>query len=486
MTLSKRLLWVICIFASAYVLFKTFPLKTISYDKIPKVGETFDEFAYAWVGTGILHGGLPVGWTTNLPAYKRSYDAGSPKGFSLDGGHANAKPVIASITFDYGLGKRNIDLVQPFVDAPPLAGVVYALGVSKNKSSLLAITAEDFRYINRYLTLGTTIILFVLAGIIYGPVAALLAVVFYSTVPTAVFISRLSMAENVLLPLLLLTTLGVVAGKKYKNPVFIFLAGVSAGLCLLTKFSGIAGAVTGLALLFSLKTSKKELTWFVLPVLICGGGFLAFGLLTYPQLFFSVIFAQAGRASSSILNVFHALSRIYFLDFPLDGWWTGGLIVLMYLAHNPKHRSLVIATLSYLAVVVILGGDFYAWYFFPLCAFYLLGYCALFIEIWETPNILNLLLAFIFPVLSSFYWGFTRFHQSLNVSFILRGGLVFVVLAGFFMPRLLKTRPLIKILWIGLLLLILHRLYLWNFRSDQYLLANWGQLRFPLVWNKNF
>lgn len=479
--------WIILGFLAATILVKTFPLKTLAYDSIPKVGETFDEYAFAWAGSGLLHGGKPVGWSTNLGAYKTNSVTGKINKFNLisEFGPSKNRAIVDSITFDYGLGDRNIDLVQPYFDHPPLAGIVYALGVPKSANSLLQISASQFRFPNRFVSLVTALLVFLLAYELYGSLIGIISLALYSTIPSIVLSGRLSLAENVLAPLIILNIYLILLAHKHKKLWLWPVAGLVAGLTMLTKFSGVSAFISGISMLMYFKASKKEFLRYIIPATLIGAFYPIFGLLTSPSVFMQVMLNQAARANTSILDFFHQLSRIYFLDFPLDGWWLGGLMVLLYIAKEIKNLPLIVTAFSYILVAILLGGDFNAWYFFPLGVFYVLAYGSLFAEILDKPSVLNLILFTLFPLLSSLYWGFARYHQHLNISLPLRLTLLASVVWGYFGAKIIKKHPSAKNIWRVTFVLLIGIVCIWNFYSTRYLLSNWGKLRFPQVWNKN-
>lgn len=472
-----------CLILVLYVSIKTFPLKVISYDKIPKVGQTFDEYSFAWTGKSFLTGGMPVSWTTNLGVYKNKYSSGNLKGFILSSGETPIpKPLITTLTFDYGLGDRYIDLVQPYFDHPPLAGVVYSLGIPSDTKSLLDIKPADFRLMTRYLSLLTALLIFGVGTILYSPVVGTMAMIFYSTLPSTLLPARMTMAENVTTPLFLLTVLLVAIGNRYKKTFLFILAGIVAGLTMLAKFSGVSALIVGLLLCWHWKIKRQHILIFLGLAIFVGLLYIGYGLYLSPGLFFNVIFSQAGRGGWGAIVFFQAIERVFFTGMPLDGWWTGGFIVLMYLAALPKHRPLSLMALGYTLVAVGLGGDNNTWYFFPLGVFFVLGYGVLIKEVYEKPSIINLSLLLLFPVLSSLYWGYYRLHLDSNLSWPIRILIGGFAASGLFMEKFIQKWPWVKVLWLILLVLLIHRLYLWNFRSMQYILLEWGKLPHPLMW----
>lgn len=485
-----RFLLLISGLALIFVLADSFKLKTVSYDKIPEVGVALDEYEFAWMGKGLIESGLPISWTMNLDPYKKDYRKATLHGFSLavegevvniENFRSSSKPAVAVVKHDYGKGPFYLDLVQPFFDNPPLAGLVYAMGIPKNITNLLAIKSEHFRYPLRYLSLSTAILLFALGTVWYGPLTGLLAATIYSVFPSAVFSSRLAVAENIITPFLLLSIFVLSLAKKYSKIWMYLLAGLLAGLAVLTKFSGLGVLFAGVLLCLHWKIERKYLLCFFAPTLVLLLTFALYGLYLSPELFLRVISSQAGRAGWGSIGLINNLGRVAFDGFPLDGWWAGGPLVLLYLLRQKKSLPLVIVSLSYLATIVFLGGGTYSWYFFPFAALFALGYAVLISEVFINPSKVAVSLFFIFPVLSSLYWGMVRLSPSIDFSLPLRSLFVLFIVAVWFIDKLPKLSNKWRFVWMAILVIVIVRLYVVTLRSDLYLLSQWNSLTSPLI-----
>ena len=168
-------------------------------------------------------------------------------------------------------------------------------------------------------------------------------------------------------------------------------------------------------------------------------------------------------------------------DFPLDGWYLGGFFILAYLSFFKKNRELGIITGVYLFSVLFLGGGNYSWYYFSLFPFLALGIAVLIKKLMVKFSFIDLSLFFLFPFSSSFYWGFGVLHPEWNLQWLYRGLIIFFLILGFLWQSKLKRNPFFKLLFFIFLVFLVHRLYLWNYRSVLYLMANWGKLLPPLI-----
>lgn len=486
--LLKKVRMLVPFLLTLLVIYKTFPLKTMSYAIIPEPGITFDEFAFAWMGKSFLDLGMPVSWTTNLAQYKAHYYNGNVDGWGLKVDDIRPswnnlfkipKPGIASITYDYGLGDRNIDLVQPYFDHPLLAGIVYSLGIPKDKTTLTDVTPSDFRRVNATLGVITALLLFALGTLLYSSWVGFGAALLYSTMPSTLLSSRLAMAENVTIPFFLATMVMVQLALKHKKIWMYVLAGILAGACTLVKFSGVSVVLATILLLFFSKARRSAYIAFAVAYGATLLPYFVYAQVVAGNLFWSVLTSQSARGSIGFMNLIQALSRVNFSGFPIDGWWAGGLASLFYLMSNKKHLSLSIMALSFVLVATLLGGDNNAWYLFPLGIFICLAWGVVLEEILHTPNIFNIAILFLFGVLSSMYWGFIRINDN-NYSWVIRIMAAGFMAAGLLLPLLSKHR-ILKYLWIAGMVLVIHRLYLWNFRGFQYILLHWGELPPPLM-----
>lgn len=483
-----------------YILLQVWPVQIMSYDKIPKVGETFDEYAFAWAGASMWNHGVPVAWTTNLGVYKSvASENSSMKGSELDGlqlTHAGTRinlknpdsgslPIISVQTVDYGLGDRYVALVEPYFDHPPLTGLIYGATISQDNESLIGIEAEEYRYANRFIYLACGILVAVLAYQISGAWAGVFAGGVYLTMPSVMLSQRLTLAENILALWLVAILLAMFGAKNSKHWGWLLSAGIVSGLAILTKMSGVAVLIGAVWLLYRWSFPWRQWLWVVVPAVFLGGMFVIYGTWLSSDLFWEVMVSQAGRGNWGIINVYQSMGRLFFLGFPMDGWWVGGLVVLMYGGWRSKSmRRIVEVGLIYLSLMLMLGGGNYAWYFFPLGAMWAIGYGYLMKEILFNPKVVGILLFIIFGLMSSFYWGEMQLNPGTDYSWIIRG--LFVILTGGWVVYewVVKRWPSLpwRYGWIAVWCLIYYRTMVWSLRGMTFILANWEQLPMPLMW----
>ena len=178
------------------------------------------------------------------------------------------------------------------------------------------------------------------------------------------------------------------------------------------------------------------------------------------------------------------LARNIIRYFPIDGWWIGGWLVLIYLGTKAAHFLPVIFAATYILSVTLFGGGNSAWYFFPLGAVFCLLWAGLINEIRLKPNWINLGLLFFFGFSSSWYWGYAQYHTAGNPTNIIRIGALVLVMLKIIGERWGNKFNWSTLIWPILLVIILHRMYVWNFRGIQYLLTNWSRLPYPSAFSK--
>lgn len=492
MDIKKKTIFFFCLFLVLLFTKKTFRLRTLGLEYVPEVGEILDENDFAWIGKSILTTGVPTAWS-DFEVYSRLPDKKVTlgiEGFSISiNGQVPTwrtyrffpKPVVKVETLDYGKGDRYIRFVQPYLDHPPLAGIIYALGVGKESKTFKDIPPSQFRYPTVWLSVATGLLLFFLGTQLYGAEVGLMAFLFYSTVPSFIFATRLALAENVLTPFFLASVNLLLLGKKLNKRIFFFLAGILAGLSGLTKLSGWSVILCGILLLLIWQRTKKEFLFFFFPAVVLAGLYFVWSFYLAGPLIWQIILGQSARTFWGAVSNWHHFSRVNLLHFPLDGWWLGGFIILAFIFSFKEYWELLVISGSYLLTVLFLGGGSYAWYYFPFIPFLSLAVAILIKRLVVNFSFLGMALFFIFPFSSSFYWGFTVFHQGASLQWLYRLIILFFVVSGVVILKRDRQNPLIKFCWFIFWVFLVHRLYLWNYRSVLYLLENWGKLPFPLI-----
>jgi len=491
----KKILLIFCILFSGIVIYLFAKDRSIGFAKIPD-NKIFDERNYVLQGLGLRTNGVSIGYSDSGEYTKMPDSVNDTKleGFSilvngvqpnLNNLKAFPKPVISVNEFDFGYGTQHVKFVQPFLDHPPLGGLIYSLGVSKEAKSFLDIKPEDYRKPALYLAVITSILLFIFVYQVFkNPVIALLSTVAYNTTPSYLLITRFALLENLVAPLALLSLNLLMLGKHLKENnkktyIVLALAGFVAGLNILAKEAAIGFLLGGIFLLIYYKIPKSKIFTYTLSSLIPILIYVFWGYWYFQGLFGKILIFNVSRGFLGSLNFINIFSSIGFKNFTFDGWWIWGFLslVLIYYAARKKAAPILIPLLCELFIILFLSGINYPWYYFALIP--LLSSAAGYV-LWNlivNPNILTLSMFFLFPLSSSFYWGYTVFHMPPQSS-TYRILIIFFMLLGAIRIVFSKYKVVTR-LWVIVFSFIIILLVGLNHRAILYILANWSNLPIP-------
>ena len=206
--MKNKLFIIILLFIALFGL----SLRLIDYDKLPPFGETRDEFMYPWAGMSLIQTGIPTSWADFY-----SYKTKTPVKY-------------------WGV---NFNLVSPWNEKPPLypllvGGWALLNGITQFGEVRLSL----IRQVPIFLNLLSIIFLGLLAKQIFGKKVGIISSLLYATIPTIVMANRLSLIENLLIPLSLFTLWSLY---RFKDKSFMpYLVGLGCGLTLFTKNTGLA------------------------------------------------------------------------------------------------------------------------------------------------------------------------------------------------------------------------------------------------------
>jgi hypothetical protein len=493
---------------------KLFYFRWIGYELIPPTTNILDEKNYVAAGYSFRKTGIPTAWS-NLNSYKKLFEKKKIAGvidfnnvnITFNGQKPDLKnrklfsPLIYVTNTDVGKGQESILLVQPFLDHSFFAGVFYSLWTKNQPTHFADFVVGDFRQGALFLGVLSGLLIFLCAFLLTKKwLVAFFSFFIWSLAPTYVLASRYALIENLLIPFSLLSLIFLVVWQKYqKKIIWLVLAGLTAGLAISVKESGLFVLLMGILILIKEQLSWKKWLSYLGPSLVIGSSFYLYALWLAPDLWKELFFNQTGRIFFGPLNFLYAAAQIPFEGFPLDGFWLWGLILIpLYFFRKEKMTPVLIGFLAYLLVFLIFGGQNYPWYYLPFIPFLILvGGQELYL-ILTKPNIVSLLLFFLLPFSTVMFWGRTIYRNNGQANFY-RSTLVIFLLAflwfklkevnwqkakGKFPP---KFRFLIKIFqfkeglvfswgWYAFFSVILYFTYQWSERGIQYIIANWNNL----------
>jgi hypothetical protein len=486
--------------------------KRIGAQEIPTT-DILDEINYVQAGYTLRKTGIPTAWSL-LGTYKDLAEKHKTPPANFDDLMIEIKgkkpklakankykyPIVLVSQQDRGIGDEHLLFVQPFLDHPLLAGVIYSLGIKGSPDTLADLNPIEYRKIA--ITIATiTGVLITLAAYAQTKklIPSIIALFIYSTAPTFVLSSRFALLENVLIPFSLLFLIFIILFKDTQKDLYLYLSGLASGLAFLSKESGMFVSLAGIIYLIINKYNFKKILKFIIPCTLVSSSYFIYGLYLAPKLLFNIYTGQAGRGFFGPLNIISSIKGLHFDNFMLGGYFLFGIFSIFLLAKKFKqYQELLIVTSSYLFIFLFFGGANYAWYYLPFIPFLVIASGIQLGKLINKPNLKTLILFFILPFSSALYWGYYYFKETMNPN-IYRLLLVAFSAAYFtyfcgekikkgeyqlnFLPN--KLTKLIKslaqknihyYLWILFIITIYIQTYRMNNHSIKYLITNWKEL----------
>lgn len=338
-------------------------LRIRNYSKVPFPGQSQDEYSNAWVGLSLIETGVPVGMSGVL-------------------GNSNRQRIYINPDhiFQQTAAGDPMTIVHPWFDHPPLVGLVTgAFAYWRGARLFEDVSASVIRKPAIFFAALTIFFIALVGEAWFGPVAGLLAAVFYAVSPLTTITNRMVQAENFLTPLALISLYCWWKFCHKRNRGWLYLGMLSIILAVLMKLSAVAFVIAGMALLHE----KVKLKW---PWILVGASGLAtfswfaiFGVSLNGPAFWSVLFSNSQRsygigyqAVLDLVTSFKITGRITLTD----GWVLASFLGLAALTVvKIKNKEWVVYPfISYLAIYLFFGSESYGWYRIP---FYPLTFLAL-------------------------------------------------------------------------------------------------------------
>ncbi|HUD09781.1 MAG TPA: glycosyltransferase family 39 protein [Patescibacteria group bacterium] len=376
----------------AFVLILGFYLRYDNLYTWPRLGATFDEYAWTWLGINLIQNHVPMSWSRHPQYIYRQ-----------------------SIVYQ----KTPFVIVKPYLEHPPLFGlVVGSFALISGAKDMYHVNLQNIRGLALILGVLSIFMVYVLAAEVYGFRIGLLSSFLYAITPTIVVGSRIVENENFFIPFFLLALFFMSKFIKTKNPWFRNIAAVICGLLTLAKVPWIAGALAIVLVLFYLKKYKDSLKFLaiVLPIFLI---YFAYGYYWDWNIFLGLWGLQLQRFDITFNSFFALFTSPYLVDrFMVDGWiYFGWFAVFLLLVKDIKKNIFVILPfLAYLAVFifVIPNEPSHGWYRYPFYPFLTIS-TALFLKEYFNKNYLLTFLFLIFTGLSMLQLSWA---QSLGFSFL--------------------------------------------------------------------
>ena len=375
-------------------------LRYIDYDLVPPFAETNDEFFYPWAGMTWIRTGNPVAWSW-FPAYP-----------------------TRSVVVKWGI---NFPMVSPWLEKPPLYTLIMGTWMVINQvPDLFDVRLSLVRQIPVVLSLFTVLFTGILATYVFSKKVGIVAAILYATTPTLVLANRLSLTENLLTPLVLLTFIFFLQQpkKRYEHWLQPICVGICASLVVMTKNIGV---MAGVAVFGWYLLQKKYWSALLVGLLVSIGiawlydwdlyrrvmadyqhDFANSGL---PQLIATIfLYPVVGPKNHPILDGSMLLGYLLFFTSPL--WLLQKTITPEFVSIREKIKSFFYRTsfvtpiqwkekvllsfpFGYITLLALLAsGDkfsFYGWHVYPLFPFLIILVAKVLLDVWQSPQLLPLL-----------------------------------------------------------------------------------------------
>jgi len=381
----------------------------------PRLGATFDEYAWTWLGISLIQNHIPMSWSPH-PQY------------------TNKKLIVYQ--------KAYFVLVKPYLEHPPLFGLVAgSFAMLRGATDIYHVDLQKIRGLALLLGVFSIFILYVFAAEAYGFKIGLLSSFLYAIIPTIAVGSRIVENENFFIPFFLLSLFLISRFIKTKNPWLRNIAAIICGLLSLAKIPWIAGAFAIVLIFFYLK-KYKDASKFLTIVISIFLLFIIYGAYYDWNLFTSLWGLQLQRYDIAFNSIFALFTLPYLVDrFMIDGWIYFGwfAIFLLSVKDFKKNFLILLPFLAYFAVFVfaIPNEPGHGWYRYPFYPFMVIS-IVLFLKEYFNKNYL---LTFLFLILTGFSMLQLSWAQSLGFSLVVfRSFLILfgISLSPLFFPKTTK------------------------------------------------
>lgn len=346
-----------------FVLFIGLVLRLHNYSVYPQRGATSDEYSYSFLGISLLTKGIPISWSA-VSAYKNRSDL--------------------------TIKKLYFPIVFPYFDHPPLNGLlVGSWSLLFGQDTFAKIELGTIRLIPIFLSMVSSVFVFILGLRLYSFKIALWALLIYSTTVIFVMNGRVVLAENLLTPLLLGTIYLLYSFRNnmtLKKTTFI---GILCGLALWTKELGVVVFLSMFYLFISEKIKIKLTVALGVTSLSFILLYLLYGAYYDWEVFKAVVSIQSDRIIGPETLLYLTSTPIIINKLYYDGWYFLGFIsfFLSFLDYR-KHRFILIPAFMYFLLMIFSlteKGEM-GWYLIPLFPFMTLFTANILVESLEKKN----------------------------------------------------------------------------------------------------
>lgn len=449
------------------ILAGTFYLRGFNSSKIPFPGESMDEYSFSWVGLSLIQLGTPVG-ISGIPGYK-----------NYDHRYINVDNVFKSEARG-----NTFPINAPWFDHPPVLGLItggyaYSQGARVFEDTMVNFIRKPM------IVLGTlsVLLLFIFIKNIFGTKEAIISSLIYATSPLAIISSRMVQAENLLIPIFLLSLITTYFYLTKQKTWILWLSAIIAGTSLLVKLSGLSIILSNLFLILYFSNGFKKTLPSLITYSVVSLSFLIF-FFSYGQAydfdqFLSILSSNSNRVYSVGPNAFYDLltvTRITAIRYLTDGWFLAGIISAILLFVIPsdgkkKEMYILIPLIGYLIIFLLFGSEPYGWYRFPFIPFLFAAIARVLILTVKNPQyILPSFLILLLPIGVNILkvLGIEDFQEYSGIWRWGLVGLLLILLFTYMKQQSLLIKILLPIILIGLFIfsIYLNLEYFWKITPE--------------------
>jgi len=372
----KRFFLLFCII---FLCFLGFRYRLRQYQSIPPVSTTFDEQGYLWLGKSILNTGIPANWSA-LDIYQDSsednqlvyfqdynlfYGSQSP---SIKNWSNFPHPLYRSIESKIDGYQSQFLIVQPYLDNPPLFGVI--LAIFDNGTTALRSSVKNIRLFPIVTSIVTITFIFIYCYQQFNFTTAIISSLIFALGPAFVISNRLALPENLIATLLILCLFLNTKSKYHK--LARYLTYFICFLCPLIKISALIIPASLILIDFFI---KKELNFRLMLVTLLGlFTYIGYGFLLDKNILIQMFVNQGQRQFLGPISML--IKAIYpQIPFPyFDGWIIFAYFSIIIISINKisnKTKPLLIAFITHTIFFLLFGGNNFPWYqwiIYPLLA----------------------------------------------------------------------------------------------------------------------
>lgn len=315
------------IFLVVFVLFIGLILRLHNYSIYPQRGATSDEYSYSFLGVSLLTKGVPISWSA-VSGYKNRSDL-----------------TIKNLYFP---------IVYPYFDHPPLNGLlVGGWALLFGQDTFSKIELRTVRLVPIFLSMASSIFVFILGLRLYNFKSGLWALLIYSTTVIFVMNGRVVLAENLLTPILLGAIYLFYSFKRNMTLAKTVFIGVLCGLALWTKELGVAVFLSMLYLFIAEKIKIKLTVALAITSLSFVLLYLLYGAHYDWEVFKAVVSIQSNRLVGPETLLYLTSTPIIINKLYYDGWYFLGFIsfFLSFLDYK-KHRFVLVPAFIYFILMI--------------------------------------------------------------------------------------------------------------------------------------